>query len=134
MRWSSVTSRVQSVTKSDLRVDLYGGGSATHASGNARLSYIAWEPSAGTLQGIAFEAQRAQGVGRGQWHSLAFLGAFDAPPVLLAEVQGGGSGHPLTLRWDAKRADGVEVTIDAEPHGDDAHDAPAEVVGYIALR
>jgi hypothetical protein len=37
------------------------------------------------------------------------------------------------LRWDTKRADGVEVTIDAGPHGDDAHDAPAEVVGYIAL-
>jgi hypothetical protein len=55
------------------------------------------------------------------------------PPVLLAEGQGGGSGHPLTLRWDAKRADGVEVTIDAGPQGDEAHDASAEV-GYIALR
>jgi hypothetical protein len=38
------------------------------------------------------------------------------------------------LRWDAKRADGVEVTIDARPYGDDAHDVPGEVVGYIALR
>jgi hypothetical protein len=54
------------------------------------------------------------------------------PPVLLAEVQGGGSGHPTTLRWDAKRADGVEVTIDGEPHGDDTPDAPT-VVGLIAL-
>jgi hypothetical protein len=36
------------------------------------------------------------------------------------------------LRWDAKRADGVEMTIDAGPYGDNAHDAPAEV-GYIAL-
>jgi hypothetical protein len=37
------------------------------------------------------------------------------------------------LCWDAKRADGVETTIDAEPHGDNAPDAPVEVVGYIAL-
>ena len=128
-----VSSRIQSVTKSDLRINLYGGGSAAHASDNARLSYIAWEPSTGTLQGITFEAQRAKGVGHGQWHSLVFLGAFDPPPVLLAEVQGGGSGHPLTIRWDAMRADGFEVTIDAGPQGDDAHDASAEV-GYIALR
>jgi len=54
--------------------------------------------------------------------------------LLLAQVQGGGSGHHLTSRWDAKRADGVEVTIDVEPHGDDAPDAPVEVVGYFALR
>jgi len=71
MRWgpSPVTSRVQAVTQSDLRVDLYGGDSPTHASGNTKLSYIAWEPSTGTLQGITFEARRAQGVGHGQWHS-----------------------------------------------------------------
>jgi hypothetical protein len=57
-----VTTHVQAVTKSELRVDLYGGGSATEASTNTRLSYVAWEPSVGTLQGIAFEAQRAPGV------------------------------------------------------------------------
>jgi hypothetical protein len=76
---SPITSRVQAVTKSDLRVNLYRGGSTTHASGNSKLSYTAWEPSAGTLQGIAFEAQRAQDIARGQWHALAFLGAFEAP-------------------------------------------------------
>jgi hypothetical protein len=37
------------------------------------------------------------------------------------------------LRWDAKSADGVEATIDARPYGD-AHDVPAAMVGYIALR
>jgi hypothetical protein len=38
------------------------------------------------------------------------------------------------LHWDAKQADGVEVMIDTGPRGDDLHDAPDEVVGYIALR
>ena len=52
-------SRVQAVTKSDLRIELRGGGSATHASDIATLAYIALEPSAGTLQGVTFEAQRA---------------------------------------------------------------------------
>jgi hypothetical protein len=37
------------------------------------------------------------------------------------------------LRWDTKRVDGVEVTIDVEPHDTDAHDVHLEVVGYIAL-
>ena len=122
-----VMSRIQSVMKSGIRVDLHGGDSATDASDIATLAYIALEPSAGTLQGMTFEAQRAHDIAHGQWHALAFLGAFDAPPVLLAEIQGGGSGHPLTLRWDAKRADGVEVRP-----VDDAYDIPAEV-GYIAL-
>jgi hypothetical protein len=73
-----VISRVQAVAKSDLR-ELHGGGSATHTSDIATLAYSALEPSAGMLQGVTFEAQRAQGIGRGQWHSLAFLGAFDVP-------------------------------------------------------
>jgi len=128
----SVISRIQSIMKSGIRVDLHGGDSATDASDISTLDYIALEPSASTLQGMTFEAQRAHDIAPGQWHALAFLDAFDAPPVLLAEIQGGGSSHPLTLRWDAKRANGVEVTIDTWPQGDDAYDIPAEV-GYIAL-
>jgi hypothetical protein len=129
-----VVSRVQAVTKGGLRIDLHGGGSATPASSLVSLSYIAWEPAVDTLQGVTFEVQRAQGVGRGQWHSLVFLGAFDTPPVFLTEVQGGASGRPQTSHWDAKQADGVEVMIDTGPQGDLAHDAPDKVVGYIALR
>jgi hypothetical protein len=74
-----VISGIQSVMKSDLHVERHGGGSATLASDIATFAYIALEPSAGTLQGMMFEAQRAQGIAPGQWHSLAFLGAFDAP-------------------------------------------------------
>jgi hypothetical protein len=69
-----VISRVQAVTKSDLRVELHGGGFATHASDIATLAYIALEPSAGTLQGVTFEAHepRTSRVGNGMlWHSSA---------------------------------------------------------------
>jgi PKD repeat protein len=127
-----VTSHIQSVLKNDLHVELHGSGSAAHAGDIATFAYIALEPSAGTLQGITFEAQRARDIATGQWHALAFLDAFDAPPVLLAEIQGGSSGRSLPLRWDAKRADGVEVTIDTGPQDNDAPDTPAKV-GYIAL-
>ena len=68
-----VMSRIQSVMKSDLRVALHGGDSATHASSLVSLSYIAWEPVVGTLQSITFEVQRAQDVGRGEWHTLEFI-------------------------------------------------------------
>jgi hypothetical protein len=73
-----VMSRIQSVMKNDLHVELHGGGSVTHAGYIATLVYIALEPSAGTLQGITFEAQRAHDIAPGQWHALAFLDAFDA--------------------------------------------------------
>jgi hypothetical protein len=74
-----VVSRVQGVTKSGVRVDLYGGGATMRDSSPAKLFYISCKPSSGTLQGMRFEAQRTTGISPGQWHSLAFLGAFDAP-------------------------------------------------------
>jgi hypothetical protein len=44
-----VMSRIQSVMKSDLRVALHGGDSATHVGDIATLAYIALEPSTGML-------------------------------------------------------------------------------------
>jgi hypothetical protein len=107
---------------------------ASLTSGTETLSYIAWESSLGTLQGIAFEVHRTLGIGRRQFHTLAFLGAFDTPPMVLAEVQGAASGSPFIVRWDVKHANGVRVTIDPGPGTEEEHDAPTDVVGYIALQ
>jgi hypothetical protein len=81
-----------------------------------------------------FETNKISGIGRETWQLLPFLGIFDIPPILLVEVQGGTSWNPLSLRWDAKRADGVEVTIDAGADGDGPQDTATQVVGFIALR
>jgi hypothetical protein len=60
------SSRVQAVTKGGLTVHLHGNASASRASAPHTLSYIAWEPSAGTLQGVVFETNNALGIVRGQ--------------------------------------------------------------------
>jgi hypothetical protein len=84
-----VMSRMQSVMKSGIRVDLHGGDSATDVSDISTLAYIALEPSASTLQGMTFEAQRTHDIAPGHWHGLAFLDAFDAPPGLTRRGSGG---------------------------------------------
>jgi hypothetical protein len=38
------------------------------------------------------------------------------------------------VRWDVKHANGVRVTIDPGPDAEEEHDAPTDVVGYIALQ
>ena len=129
-----VTGQLQAISKSSLRFRLDSEVNAFPTSSTETLSYIAWESSAGTLQGIAFEVHRTPGIGRKQLHPLAFLRAFDTPPIVLAEVQGATSGSPLTVHWDVKDTSGVGVTLEAGLGAEDEHDTPTDVVGYIALQ
>jgi PKD repeat protein len=131
---AAMASRLQSVTRSGLRVHLHGQDADAQASLPKTLSYVAWEPSAGTLQDVRFETNRIGGIGHETWQLLPFQGVFDVPPILLVEAQRGLSGNPVSLRRHATRADGVEVTIDAGARGDDAEGTTTQVVGFIALR
>jgi hypothetical protein len=83
-----VTSRLQAISKSSLRFRMDGEVPASLTSGTETLSYIAWESSLGTLQGIAFGVHRTLGIGRRQFHTLAFLGAFDTPRWCLPRSRG----------------------------------------------
>ena len=83
-----VTSRLQTVSQGSARFRLDGSVHASSTTTTETLFYIAWESSAGTLQGIDFEVHSTPGIGHKQWHNLAFLEAFETPPILLAEVQG----------------------------------------------
>ena len=93
-----------------------------------------WHDAEGEPLSAVFEVHSTTGIRRKQWHNLAFLGAFETPPTLLAEVQGPALGSPLTVRWDVKDTNCVGVTLAARAGAEEKHDASIEVVAYIALQ
>jgi hypothetical protein len=100
------------------------------------VGYVAWERSTGTLGGLTFEVDGAEGVTPGQFSPLTFKEEFAGPPVFLADIQSSAGGSPINVRWEHKHLGGVDVTIDDESDLDatGANPEDRQDVGYILIR
>jgi pSer/pThr/pTyr-binding forkhead associated (FHA) protein len=98
------------------------------------ISYIAWEPSEGKINGLAFEVGRSNKVRRDQFHTLAFSDVFTDVPIFLADIQATQGSHPLNLRWEHKDLSGIDVKIDEAAPSDATTPTLIDVVGFIMLR
>jgi hypothetical protein len=98
------------------------------------MAYIAWEPSSGRVDDLAFEVRRTIDGRRDQFHALPFVEVFADPPVFLADIQATGGGTPFNLRWDRNVIEGVNVRIDDAGPDEATKEQDTIVVGYIAIR
>ena len=97
---------------------------------------MAWERSTGTLGGLTFEVDGAEGVTPGQFSPLTFKEAFAGPPVFLADIQSSAGGSPINVCWEHKDLDGIDVTIDDESdlNANSANPEDRQDVGYILIQ
>jgi PKD repeat protein len=132
----AVTGRPTRVSKKGFQFHTQRQGLAPSPDAAQTLSFVAWEPSAGSLDGLVFEVNKTGRVRRDQFSTIAFQETFPVSPVFLADLQASGAGSPLNLRWGRKDLAGVDVKIDAaqdlERGGAEPQDAA--VVGYILIR
>ena len=98
------------------------------------IAYIAWESSSGTIDGLTFEVSRTLKVGREQFHTITFRESFTDLPVFLADIQATRDGNPLTLRWEHKNVDSIDVKIDEDPARDGEASLSINLVGYISIK
>jgi len=77
------------------------------------VSYIAWEPSQGSQNGISFEVGRVADVNSQQTTAIAFSGSYTNQPLFIADLQTR-NGGAINLRWSDKSATGTSVLLDQE--------------------
>ena len=70
--------------------------------GTAMVDYIAWEMSAGMVDGLLFEVNNTADVVTNQVYVLRFTASFATPPMFLAEMQTYDEDDLATLRWSNK--------------------------------
>ncbi|MCF6283189.1 MAG: choice-of-anchor D domain-containing protein [Candidatus Polarisedimenticolaceae bacterium] len=75
------------------------------------LSYVAWEPSTGIVDGIHFEVNMAQIMGDGVNKSLAYLNSHLHRPVILGRVQTTGSTTDQAPIWQFETPNDVAVRL-----------------------
>ena len=133
---ATLSSRVDAIELESFGLQLQGQEATLSGYNSETVSYIAWEPSAGTIAGLAYEVARADnGIGE-TYRTVLFdeLDPFAAGPVqILADMQTMYEADSATLRCRNKDLSGVECQVDEEQSLDaETHHTP-ETVGYIVF-
>ena len=103
----------------------------THAT--ETISYIAWEPSSGTMGDMSFEVGKTDAVFTHDWQTIVYNETFTNPPVFLADMQTINGGDVSNLRWQNKDIYGVEVKVAEEESLDNETNHTSEAVGYMVF-
>jgi len=100
---------------------------------NETISYIAWEPSSGTVNGMNYIVDSTFNEVTQNLYNVPFYPSFNSTPVCVADMQTKDGGDTANVRWQSKNADGIEVQIDEEQSKDSEVSHTTEVVGYMAF-
>jgi hypothetical protein len=98
-----------------------------------RISYIAWEPSIGSLHDISFEVRRVDQLVPDTTASLSFSSSFPSTPVFVGAFQSFHGSDPCTLRWNQRSASSISLYAQEETSIDSEVSHKNEDVGYVAL-
>jgi hypothetical protein len=97
------------------------------------ISYIAWEPSSGTVDNLTFEVDKTDDAITHNLQTIVYNEAFVAPPVFLADMQTTDGGDVANLRWQNNGLCGIDIEIGEEQSRDSEIDHTTEVVGYMVF-
>lgn len=129
----AVTGRVQNVTLKGFDYCMQEQELNTEGHVVETIAYVAWEPSAGTLDGHTFLVGKTSNVVSSRYAAITFSPAFSATPVFIADMQTTNGSNTATIRHKNPTASGVNVVIDEEQSLDLEISHIEEVVGYIGL-
>ncbi|MBC2717812.1 MAG: DNRLRE domain-containing protein [Desulfobacteraceae bacterium] len=102
-------------------------------SANETISYIAWEPSSGMVNGMNYIVDSTFNEVTHNLYSVPFYPSFTSAPIFVADMQTRDGGDTANVRWQNKTVDGIEVLIDEEQSKDSEVRHTTEVVGYMAF-
>ena len=129
----TVTGRVKNVDTRGFEYTMQEQESFSDGHTGESVAYIAWEPSAGTVDGITYEIGKTGKDVSHSFHTIQFKTDFKNPPVFFADMQTANNMDTANVRWQNKDAYAVEVQIDEEQSKDVEIKHTTEVVGCMAF-
>ena len=97
------------------------------------ISYIAWEPSSGTVGNLTFEVDKTDDVITHNLQTIVYNETFMAPYVFLADMQTTNGKDTANLRWQNKDFYGIDIKITEEQSRNSEIRHTTEVVGYMVF-
>lgn len=97
------------------------------------ISYIAWEPSSGIVDGLSYEVGKTGDTISNVYTSVELTRTFSETPAILADMQTSDGFDVAAVRCDNTRINGFDVRIEEEQSVTSETSHTAEVVGYLAV-
>jgi hypothetical protein len=129
----AVATRVRNIDTTGFSMRMQEQEANTKEHAVETISYIAWEPSVGAVNGLSYEIARTPDVVRHQFYTIDFLSGGQEPPAFLAHMQTADGGDTANLRWQNKGLSGAAVKVSEEQSANDETRHTKEVVGYAAF-
>jgi hypothetical protein len=131
---TALSPQVRNVTTRNFQVRMQEQLKNIPIQAQETMAYIAWTPSAGTLNGdLVFEVRTIPDAMTQQWNTLRFIENFTAIPVLLTDLQTTHGSVPESLIWENKDFFGVDVKVAAARSTARIMPQTTEVIGYMAF-
>ncbi|RJP92374.1 MAG: hypothetical protein C4518_06890 [Desulfobacteraceae bacterium] len=97
------------------------------------ISYIAWEPSVGKVDGLAYEAASTSATVKQIFNYLPCSQFFTEAPVCVASMQTANGMDSASVRWQNKDAYGIEFKVEEETSFDSEVYHAGEAIGFIMI-
>lgn len=127
---AAVTGRLSNTDPSGFSYELQEEA-ADQSHAQESVTYIAWEPGTGEMEGISYEVGRTEDVVTDAQHYITLSQGFTSVPAFLADMQTSDGGDTANVRSLHKDIYGVEVTIAEEASNDAETGHTTEAVGYM---
>lgn len=95
------------------------------------VDYIAWEISAGELNGRQFNVERAVQSGDAVFQTIVYPSAYSLPPVLVAGAQSG--NEPGLMSWRNKDVDAVDLAVEQGMPKGNENTRAVHRLGYVLI-
>jgi hypothetical protein len=130
----AVADRVSSVSTGSFSLTLQEQRANTDGHSTETVSYIAWEPSKGIIDGMAYEVNKTSKIVTNKNYTIIFKQKFTSSPVFVADMQTMNDSDTANIRWPNKYANKVLININEEKSKTSVISHKAEVVGYILVK
>ncbi len=127
----SVTTRLRKITTTGMQFRMQEEEANDQSHLTEIISYIAWEPSTGTLDGLNFAVERTGNAVDHQLYTIEFPDTFVDMPMFLADLQSEQGNNTANLRWQNMDLHGVDVQVVEEQSKDSETNHVPESVGYL---
>ncbi|MBW2366792.1 MAG: fibronectin type III domain-containing protein [Deltaproteobacteria bacterium] len=127
----AVTVRLSGVSANGfyLRLQQEEGNGSTHAS--ETVSFVAWEPSQGTVSGVRFDVGKTSSSVTHKYYPVSFSPWFSGTPAVIATMQTTNGGDTATVRWSSHTREQIFFKISEEQSANEETAHTRESVGYM---
>jgi hypothetical protein len=129
----AVTGRLRNISSTGFEYMLQEQESNTLSHAIETISYIAWEPSIGMVNGMEYEVTRIDDSQTHEWQTIVFQEPYSVIPVFLADMQSTDGSDTASLRYDIRDTLTADLMIEEETSKDMEVNHITETVGYILV-